>query len=269
MEEKIISPKATKKILIMGPEGSWKSTILNKLSNTTTLFKVNDLSNLREINEEKNFIKKKVLMDEEYYELYDTIGILPSYKIENLDKCLEKFKKSFLNESYSLILITFPITGLNFDFNPLNLILKTFEFQNNKNVYIVLTQGEKIADAVDRDECYDTFKDELRKKVLHEGMKLNFNNVIIYETNKCDEFQREILLKAEDQNRKLTKIEVQVDKLNYKYNSNEINKVLEKLYTCLDKDNDSNDNNNGYRIFDIINDYLNKCSFLNSPNMII
>ncbi|MCQ2818795.1 MAG: hypothetical protein MJ252_16135 [archaeon] len=273
MNEHIVQSSTSKngnKIIIFGPEGSWKSSILNSLSNYNS-FPINDISNYAEINPSKNFVKKKVLIEESQYELYDTIGIVPSYKINDLETKLEKFKRMIINQRFCLVLITFPLSnGLNFDYNSFILFMNTFSFSNNKNVFIVLTKGEQIETEEGRDECYDSFKEELKNKVRNEKIQFNHHNVIIYDSNKLEEFRREILYKASDENRGSTQIEIKID-VN-KGENIEIGrdmKILNKLYTCTKGNENIKIEKKGIGILGFIKNILDNCAFLNSPNMII
>lgn len=272
MEEKLSPSFQNNRIIIFGPEGSWKSSILNSLANTSNLFKVSDLSNYSEINLNKNFVKRKdVLIEESRYDLYDSIGINPSYRIDGIKKKLEKFRSSILGIEFNLVLITFPMTpNLTFNYVPLQLLLKTFSFTNNRSVFLVLTKGELIESEEGREECYDTFKEELRNKVLRENLEFNFRNIIIYESNKLEDFRKEILMKSEDQNLLPTEIEIKCDQ--YKKGVSKENeadiKALEKLYTCDDEE-EKKEEVNGLGIIDFLKSVLDNCAFLHSPNMII
>ena len=72
------------RIIVFGEEGTGKSNLLNKLSLNDNLFKINKEEEYKEINKDKDFISKKVIIEDTNFELYDTIGISPSFPINNI-----------------------------------------------------------------------------------------------------------------------------------------------------------------------------------------
>ena len=118
------------RIIVFGEEGTGKSNLLNKLSLNDNLFK---------INKDKDFISKKVIIEDTNFELYDTIGISPTYPISNIKEKVINFKEEIMGKGFKGIFITFSVYKVPINFDSFELIMNTFNFKNNKNVFIIFT----------------------------------------------------------------------------------------------------------------------------------
>ena len=71
-------------ILVLGEENSRKSSILNTISGKENLFPENNQDTTKEMLISKKFTNKKVKINENDFDLYDTVGVNSSYQISDL-----------------------------------------------------------------------------------------------------------------------------------------------------------------------------------------
>ncbi len=111
------------RIIVFGEEGTGKSNLLNKLSLNDNLFKINKQEDYKEINKDKDFISKKVIIEDTNFELYDTIGISPTFPISNIKEKVSNFKEEIMGKGFKGIFITFSVYKVPINFDSFELII--------------------------------------------------------------------------------------------------------------------------------------------------
>ena len=248
------------KIIIFGSESSWKSSILNFIAGNNNLFGITQQNNTKPL--DKKFLMEKYMIDEVEYDLYDTIGISPSTQIKDLKSKLVKFKTTFLNEGYKLILITFPIIDSAISFSNFELLMSTFSFSNNQNVYVVFTQGDLFESEMKAEEAYLTATERIKKEVREAKYVFNPKNIFIYDSDHKYQMRKDILRITKDMNRSPTYITIN-DKTDFDDN------MLLKLYKSqeVNEDKEIDDDKGGF--LESITRFLSQSGFFNTPNMVM
>lgn len=253
------------RVIIFGEENSLKSTILNCLSDNRNLFPVNAEKLTKENVSGKRFYSKKISIDNNIFELNDTIGINTSYPVSELKSKLIKFKTNVLNQKFNVVLITFPIfKKVASSMNTLEKILQTFSFSNNQNVYIVFTKGDLFDTAMQREEEYTNVQDDIKRLIKEKQYQFNYKNILMYDDDTKDRFKNKIMLLATDTNKEATYVMIN-DQIDYDDN------MLMKLFGKNDFDGkEGATSSNGINIvLNWIKEFLNSHAFYNNPNMLL
>lgn len=255
-------------ILILGEENSLKSSILNTIANNINLFPVTQRIT-RNDNYRKKFVSETVEINDEQYELVDTIGINPLFPINDIENKLSKFKMKVIFQLFNFVIITFPVHNQqpSLSFDVFEQIISTFTFSNNKNVFVAFTKGDNIESPIEREEMYTTLQEGIKKLVKDGKYSFNYNNILYYDHDNIDVFKRKVMLHCKDENNGQTRVGIN-DKEDYD------DKMLMKLYTPKSDATDG-----GYRrerkedgecgILETVNKWIGGVGFFANPNMVM
>ena len=250
------------RIIVIGEEGTGKSSLLNALSDNPKLFYVNKNENYKEINSNKDFLSKQVIIDNTNFELYDTIGISPSFPINDIKEKIINFKDDILGKGFKAILITFSVYKIPINFDSFELIMNTFNFNNNKNVFIVFTQGDKFDSHKKKEEEYIKLKENMKSLIRKKRYPININNVFYFDNENIDSIRKKIVLMANDLNVYLSYIKFKED--------DEDNFLLNRLFLTFEQIEGYDDNEQKENPFLFwLKNIINKCQFFNSSNMLL
>ena len=250
------------RIIVIGEEGTGKSSLLNALSDNPKLFYVNKNENYKEINSNKDFLSKQVTIDNINFELYDTIGISPSFPINDIKEKIINFKDDILGKGFKAILITFSVYKIPINFDSFELIMNTFNFNNNKNVFIVFTQGDKFDSHKKKEEEYIKLKENMKSLIRKKRYPININNVFYFDNENIDSIRKKIVLMANDLNVYLSYIKFKED--------DEDNFLLNRLFLTFEQIEGYDDNEQKENPFLFwLKNIINKCQFFNSSNMLL
>ena len=250
------------RIIVIGEEGTGKSSLLNALSDNPKLFYVNKNENYKEINSNKDFLSKQVTIDNINFELYDTIGISPSFPINDIKEKIINFKDDILGKGFKAILITFSVYKIPINFDSFELIMNTFNFNNNKNVFIVFTQGDKFDSHKKKEEEYIKLKENMKSLIRKKRYPININNVFYFDNDNIDSIRKKIVLMANDLNVYLSYIKFKED--------DEDNFLLNRLFLTFEQIEGYDDNEQKENPFLFwLKNIINKCQFFNSSNMLL
>ena len=250
------------RIIVIGEEGTGKSSLLNALSDNPKLFYVNKNENYKEINSNKDFLSKQVTIDNINFELYDTIGISPSFPINDIKEKIINFKDDILGKGFKAILITFSVYKIPINFDSFELIMNTFNFNNNKNVFIVFTQGDKFDSHKKKEEEYIKLKENMKNLIIKKRYHININNVFYFDNENIDSIRKKIVLMANDLNVYLSYIKFKED--------DEDNFLLNRLFLTFEQIEGYDDNEQKENPFLFwLKNIINKCQFFNSSNMLL
>ena len=250
------------RIIVFGEEGTGKSNLLNKLSLNDNLFKINKEEEYKEINKDKDFISKKVIIEDTNFELYDTIGISPTFPISNIKEKVINFKEEIMGKGFKGIFITFSVYKVPINFDSFELIMNTFSFKNNKNLFIVFTQGDNFDSIEKKEEEYTTLKDEMKNLIRKKRYPININNILYFDNENIDSIRKKIVLMANDLNVDLSYIKFKDD--------GDDNYMINRLFLTFDEiDGVDNQFQNENPFLAWIKNLVNKIQFFNSPNMLM
>ena len=250
------------RIIVIGEEGTGKSSLLNALSDNPKLFYVNKNENYKEINSNKDFLSKQVTIDNINFELYDIIGISQSFPINDIKEKIINFKDDILGKGFKAILITFSVYKIPINFDSFELIMNTFNFNNNKNVFIVFTQGDKFDSHKKKEEEYIKLKENMKSLIRKKRYPININNVFYFDNENIDSIRKKIVLMANDLNVYLSYIKFKED--------DEDNFLLNRLFLTFEQIEGYDDNEQKENPFLFwLKNIINKCQFFNSSNMLL
>ncbi len=251
------------RIIVFGEEGTGKSSLLNAISENPKLFQINKNENYKEINLNKDFLSKQVTIDNTYFELYDTIGISPTFPINDIKEKIINFKDDILGKGFKAILITFSVYKVPINFNSFELIMNTFNFKNNKNVFIVFTQGDNFNSPEKKEEEYITLKENMKNLIKKKRYPININNVLYFDNENIDSIRKKLILMANDLN-------VDLSYIKFKEDDDDDNFLLNRLFLTLEQIEGYDDNEQKENpVLFWLKNIVNKCQFFNSPNMLL
>ena len=263
----------TYNILILGEENSLKSSILNTIANNINLFPLSTKIT-RNDNYRKKFISETIDINDEQYELFDTIGINPLFPINDIETKLSKFKMKVIFQLFNFVIITFPIHNSHhqqqqhtLSFNVFEQIISTFTFSNTKNVFVVFTKGDNIESPIEREETYTTLQEGIKKIVKDGKYSFNYNNILYYDHDNIDVFKRKVMLHCKDENNGQTRVGIN-DKEDYD------DKMLMKLYTPKSDVNDGvyrreREEDGECGLLERVNKWIGGVGFFANPNMVM
>ena len=218
--------------------------------------------NYKEINSEKDFLSKQVVIENTNFELYDTIGISPSFPISNIKEKVINFKEEILGKGFKAILILFSVYKVPINFDSFELIMNTFSFKNNKNVFIVFTQGDYFNSLEKKEEEYTILKEEMKNLIRKKHYPININNVLYLDNDNIDSIRKKIVLMANNVN-------IDLSYIKFKEEEDEENYLLNRLFLTQGEIEGDETDIKENPILTKLKNIVNKCQFFNSPNMLL
>ena len=250
------------RVIVLGEEGIGKSFLFNKLAQNEKLFQENKPENYKEINSEKDFLSKQVVIENTNFEFYDTIGISPSFPISNIKEKVINFKEEILGKGFKAILILFSVYKVPINFDSFELIMNTFSFKNNKNVFIVFTQGDYFNSLEKKEEEYTILKEEMKNLIRKKHYPININNVLYLDNDNIDSIRKKIVLMANNVN-------IDLSYIKFKEEEDEENYLLNRLFLTQGEIEGDETDIKENPILTWLKNIVNKCQFFNSPNMLL
>ena len=140
--------------------------------------------------------------------------------------------------------------------------MNTFNFNNNKNVFIVFTQGDKFDSHKKKEEEYIKLKENMKSLIRKKRYPININNVFYFDNENIDSIRKKIVLMANDLNVYLSYIKFKED--------DEDNFLLNRLFLTFEQIEGYDDNEQKENPFLFwLKNIINKCQFFNSSNMLL
>ena len=141
--------------------------------------------------------------------------------------------------------------------------MNTFNFKNNKNVFIVFTQGDNFNSPEKKEEEYITLKENMKNLIKKKRYPININNVLYFDNENIDSIRKKLILMANDLN-------VDLSYIKFKEDDDDDNFLLNRLFLTLEQIEGYDDNEQKENpVLFWLKNIVNKCQFFNSPNMLL